>query len=134
MITHFHLLYYNHVKWAESIHLLNNERRFSVAEYFMRAIAALCILEVLTLFEILFHGDFIEKYFWWFAITVITLYLIIKFVLGANIQNRIRDLEQKYNRVSNWKKSGYRKRAFFYSFCHFLIFPMFILWLLVWFD
>lgn len=129
MVNHFYLIYFNLLKWMESTRFLNNERRYSVAEGYIYLIIGewvVFIVSLLVALEIV-PDDFIFNNKWT-SIWVVTIFCtLIYFVINSIFKNTINNLEYKYSNILNWKRSGYRKRALFYTVFYFVFFPIFII-------
>ena len=128
MINHFYLIYFNLLKWMESTRFLNNERRYSVAEGYIYLIIGewiVFIFSLLVALEIVAE-DFIYNNKWTSIGLVTILGILIYFVVNSIFKKTISNLEYKYSNILNWKRSGYRKRALFYTVFYFVFFPFFI--------
>jgi hypothetical protein len=136
MVNHFYLVYYNFIKWMESTKLLNNERRFSVAEFYMYIIFFEWLIFVyvgLTQFSLV-SIDFLEKNKWTTIGIGITIVLCIQLLINSLLKNKISDLKNKYSQIYNWKTSSYRKRAILYTIFYFILFPFFLIGFYIFLD
>lgn len=121
-------MYFNFVKYQERTRLLNNERRFSVAEKWTYLIiaewVALILITLGHFFD--FPDNFIETHKWTLFISLTIFFAVLYYGIELVFRRTFIDLHDKYSMVRDWKRSSYRKIALFFSIFYFLLFPAFM--------
>ena len=80
MINHFYLIYFNIIKWMESNKVLNNDRKYAVAEFYLYIIICEWLIFIvigLTELSILSENFIIENK--WTTIGIVTLMVFLVF-------------------------------------------------------
>jgi len=120
----------------ESNKVLNNDRKYAVAEFYLYIIICEWLIFIvigLTELSILSENFIIENK--WTTIGIVTLMVFLgQLMVNFLFKSKIENLNNKYSQIYNWKKSNYRKRALLYTIFYFILFPLFIVSFYIFID